>query len=263
MNKAIKELKSAARETLLGNYGTLVGCYIIMDLLLSMTSSPLRILLQNAPVIPVWLYPVIVIMQLPLLFIAFILSGGWYYQYLKLIRGQKPGMGDIFYFFRHDPLKCIQMELWLLLYLLPSFIPPVIGTILLIALNASITGIVAFTLGIITFIPISYSILFGASLIYYIFCDHPEYRARDILKASFQLMKGQKLRLLILMLSFLGFCLLGIVSFGLALLWAIPYLHATMAYFYKDLSENEKMEEKIDVIPADSSGKYYTNDYWL
>ena len=52
-------------------------------------------------------------------------------------------------------------------------------------------------------------------------------------------MVHHKGRLFYLYVSFLPLILLGILSFGLALLWILPYMAATEAEFFLDLIRNK------------------------
>lgn len=73
------------------------------------------------------------------------------------------------------------------------------------------------------------------SMAYYIMNDHPEISAMEAIEMSKELMDGQKMRLFTLTLSFIGWFLLGIITFGLGFLYLMPYYNATVANFYEDL----------------------------
>ena len=73
------------------------------------------------------------------------------------------------------------------------------------------------------------------ALVYFIANDEPEIGVFDAMKRSSALMQGQKNRLCLLGLSFTGWILLGILAFGIGMLWAMTYLFAAMAVFYDDL----------------------------
>ncbi|MFD1471744.1 DUF975 family protein [Companilactobacillus mishanensis] len=64
------------------------------------------------------------------------------------------------------------------------------------------------------------------------------YQISDYITKSRQLMDGHKADYFVLQLSFLGWVLLGIVTFGIALIWIVPYYNLTMANFYRDLIDN-------------------------
>jgi uncharacterized membrane protein len=73
------------------------------------------------------------------------------------------------------------------------------------------------------------------SMSYYIMNDHPEIGPMEAIEMSKELMDGQKMRLFTLTLSFIGWFLLGIITFGLGFLYLMPYYNATIANFYEDL----------------------------
>ncbi|MBA1393481.1 DUF975 family protein [Bombilactobacillus bombi] len=64
----------------------------------------------------------------------------------------------------------------------------------------------------------------------------------DCITRSRQLMKGQKWRLFVLQLSFLGWEILNLIVLGFGSIWLKPYENATYAAFYKDLSANLTLE---------------------
>ena len=69
----------------------------------------------------------------------------------------------------------------------------------------------------------------------YIKSDHPDYDWRACLDASRQMMKGNKWRLFVLDLSFIGWYIVGALIIGVGTLWVVPYHQATRAQFYEDL----------------------------
>ncbi len=88
--------------------------------------------------------------------------------------------------------------------------------------------------------------LYRYSLVYYISIDNPDLTVGAILDKSKNMMKGHKMDLFILYLSFIGWFFLSILTFGLGFLWLVPYMHQTVAEFYIDLKNKEKgLEEDI------------------
>ncbi|MFD1418909.1 DUF975 family protein [Companilactobacillus keshanensis] len=67
--------------------------------------------------------------------------------------------------------------------------------------------------------------------------DGDKYAFTDYITKSRQLMDGNKWRYFVLQLSYIGWYLLGYITFGIALIWVIPYVCMTNANFYKDLVE--------------------------
>lgn len=73
------------------------------------------------------------------------------------------------------------------------------------------------------------------AMAYYIMNDHPDISPMEAIEMSKEMMDGQKMRLFNLILSFIGWFLLGIITFGLGFLYLMPYYNATIANFYEDL----------------------------
>ena len=56
------------------------------------------------------------------------------------------------------------------------------------------------------------------------------------IKLDAALMDGHKMELFKLMLSFIGWIILGMFTFGLLYIWLIPYMNTTIALFYQQLT---------------------------
>lgn len=87
---------------------------------------------------------------------------------------------------------------------------------------------------IITVIVIWLHLSFSMTL--YLYCDSPWKKAPDLLRESNQLMNGNRGRLLLLNLSFVGISILGVLSLGIGMLFIEPYLNMTLVLFYEDLT---------------------------
>jgi len=76
---------------------------------------------------------------------------------------------------------------------------------------------------------------YSYAMAFYIKADHPEYSAEQAITESRILMQGNKLKLFMLDLSFIGWILLGSLCFGIGVLWVVPYMESAHAEFYRDL----------------------------
>lgn len=70
---------------------------------------------------------------------------------------------------------------------------------------------------------------------FYMILDFPNWSATTILKKSFEVMNGNKLRLFLLYVSFLPSFLLSIFTCGITLIWVIPYMNMALTNFYLDI----------------------------
>lgn len=75
---------------------------------------------------------------------------------------------------------------------------------------------------------------------FYIIAEDKDINPIDALRKSKAMMKGYKWKYFLLQLRFLGLTLLCIVfTFGIGLLWLVPYINITFAHFYLELKANE------------------------
>lgn len=79
---------------------------------------------------------------------------------------------------------------------------------------------------------------YSYAMTYYIAKDRPELSAEDCINESMKMMAGNKMRLFLLDLSFIGWFLLSCITFGIGLLWLMPYVQTARAAFYEDLKES-------------------------
>lgn len=76
---------------------------------------------------------------------------------------------------------------------------------------------------------------YSYSMSYYIMNDHPEYTPSQCLTESRRIMRGHKLDLFFLDLSFIGWMFVSMFTCGLGFLWLTPYMNMAHAEFYNRL----------------------------
>lgn len=76
---------------------------------------------------------------------------------------------------------------------------------------------------------------YSYSMSYYIKNDHPEYTWQQCIDESRHIMDGNKAKLFLLDLSFIGWIIVGMLCFGIGVLWVTPYMEAAHANFYEDI----------------------------
>lgn len=79
------------------------------------------------------------------------------------------------------------------------------------------------------------------SMLPYIIADNPEIEAMEALEKSQEMMRGNKLRLLGLYFSFIGWFILAALTFGIGFVFLAPYIQTTVANFYVDIRGNKKV----------------------
>ncbi len=86
---------------------------------------------------------------------------------------------------------------------------------------------------------------YAYSMSFYILKDNPELSANEARKQSIEMMRGNKWRLFCLDLSFIGWALLSILTFGILMLWVSPVQQASHAAFYESLKPAPAAAEEV------------------
>ena len=197
------ELKSHAKNQLRGKWGLAIGGIIVTFLIQFVVNLLSRFTEDNIALLIVFtLVSVIISTVMSIGMCRFSLN----YAY----EDKEPELKDIFSGF---PVILKAIGLCILLTLIVF-----VGVILLI-----IPGII-------------FSFMFSQS--YYILADDNSKSIVQCLKESAAMMKGYKFEYFVLGLSFLGWFILGMIPFGIGLLWVIPYMNVTIASFYLKVKNN-------------------------
>ena len=77
---------------------------------------------------------------------------------------------------------------------------------------------------------------FSYAMTPFILADAPDLTATQAITRSRKLMDGHKWELFLLSLTFVGWEILGALSFGIGLLWVTPYKNAAYAAFYRQIA---------------------------
>lgn len=76
----------------------------------------------------------------------------------------------------------------------------------------------------------------------YILAEHPELTASEAIERSKEMMSGNRFRLFCLHFSFIGWSILCAFTLGIGNLWLKPYIQASTAAFYREISGTERRE---------------------
>lgn len=74
------------------------------------------------------------------------------------------------------------------------------------------------------------------AMVPYLMADRPYLSAREALAESKAMMRGHRFELFCLELSFYGWALLCVLTCGVGFVWLTPYMQATLANYYQELS---------------------------
>lgn len=81
-------------------------------------------------------------------------------------------------------------------------------------------------------------------LAYIIAAENPELTGKEAVLKSEELMKNNRAKLFFLELSFIGWAILSVFTFGIGLLWLAPYIQFSTISFYKHLANPNVITEE-------------------
>ena len=243
------ELKDKAKDTLIGNYGTLILGSFLFSLIiclvififgfvffLSVTAS-----LYSGSGYSLAAFRMFRVGLLLGQILSGFLSFGISYICLKLACGQPGHYTDVFYgFSRNNVFKTLILTLLRLAFSYICILPgEYFRAGYMQTPDASLLRmtILAYAIGCCIYIPIALAL----DMSYFLLLDFPDKKAAGILKDSFRLMKGNRKRLFSLQLSFIPLQLLCLLTLGIGGLWLEPYMNMTYTVFYLDLINPKKV----------------------
>ena len=234
--KSSSQLKQVARGIMLGKYRNAISILLASDLILN-TLSLFTTTAYNSTLGII----IGVIISFILTIFGTILSVGQCSFYLNIACDQPYQFSDLFTGFKIHPDKTIITQVIIQLLTLLPLIPAIVVMLITTAFyaqNIVISFLVACFLLIIG-AGISWWISLRFSQVYYLLLDFPDYSAKELMKMSWKLMKGNVGRLLYIQVSFIPLTLAGLLSFGIGLLFIQPYQNMTYTLFYLDLMQSE------------------------
>lgn len=142
--------------------------------------------------------------------------------YVNLVKGVKPEIKDAFAGFK---------DFW-----------TAFKTTFLVGLFTALWSLLFYIPGIIKAISYSMSM--------FIVAENPGISSREAIRRSKEMMHGHKMEYFVLGLSFIGWALLCGITFGIAAIWVIPYMQATLVNFYNNIKPVEA-EATVEESPAE------------
>lgn len=196
----IIELKNKAKEKLKGHYKDAIIITLII-IIMALVNSLLNRYIENSAIK--------VTISIITTFIETFFTLGTTSFYLKLARGEDTSYKELF---AHKDL--------LITGVLIS---------LIIAIFVLLWGLLLIVPGIIAAISYSYAL--------YILIDNNDIEFMDAINKSKEMMMGHKKDFFFLIISFLGWIILSLLSFGILLLYVTPYINMTITLFYEEIKE--------------------------
>lgn len=263
MKGNIRSYKRAAKQTLKGKYTKAIWAIIAVNIL-SMLGSNLVVSLFTGDTLFEEILTQVVSFVVSLILCIF--SAGLSYMYLNMSREKKYAYKDILYFFKHNPDRVIIAGFVLAIINEIAFIPYYCveyltdydavrtSTEAYMTYLSAIAGttVLAMLINLILTIPLVQ--------VYYLQADELELGGIDALKKSVKLMKGHKIKYILLELSFVPQMLLAAILMtagvlgmayemvllsvldlagGILIFRLMPYMKMTEVFFYRSLIEDE------------------------
>ena len=237
-HKSTTEMKSAARELLLGKYGSYISAYITAELVLSFISVIAGSVLPDSSIGMAINLAISFVIEL----LAAVFLLGMIHFTMNICKGQTYKLSDVFYGFRSHPDKAIICKFLFLLAELIAMLPAILFFVLYTITENGLLMIAAslfLVIGMVAAVAIHLSLYF----VYYLILDYPNATIRELIEYCLHMMQGHRIKLFYLYASFLPMYALGILSFGIGLLFVEPYVNVTVAQFYLDVFFVEVKEE--------------------
>ena len=231
------EIRQEARKSLTGKWGkaalaTLV--FFVIDYVISFV-------LNLVPAIGV-IASTVISVPLSFGFIVVVMA--------KLKRGEEISYIEFFKNGFDKFAKVWQVTLWIFVKMLAPIVVAIVGAIVMtsgvtMSVAESSTGSVLTILGVVVYlvgIPRAYSY----KLALYIINDNPDMLAKETVEKSAEIMNGHRWEFFWLQLTFIGWAFLACLTFGIGMLWLIPYIQVSTVAFYDNLIGNNDFEIKND-----------------
>ena len=221
--RTFKEIKDAALAALKGKWGNYCCITLIYSLITGIISNIASLLVKVDVIIGTICCILICLALLPPFGYSLTVV------FLKAYRGIDSKIADLFNGYKDFLrivltmlLKCIYILLWSLLLVVPGIVKTISYAMTEFVLN-----------------------------------DNPDLKYDKAISRSSQLMRGHKMDYFLFALSFIGWAILCMMTFGIGYFWLIPYFHTAKAGFYNDLLAEEAKagnignEPQPEILPAE------------
>lgn len=230
-------IRKKAREALAGKWSKgVIITFLVM--LINIGLSLLSFKLKNNVIIVNILSAIMVLISVPL-------GLGTTYAFIKLKRNEDVKVLDFIKLAFTNFAKSWSLMVVTIVKMILPIICIIVGIILFVIMACSSYKISfgLLVVGVIVYLAaIVYAVVIGLRYIlsYYISYDNPSINAFEAVNESARLMKGHKGDYFVLILSFLGWAIISVLTFGVGLLWLIPYMQTTVVCFYDEILEKNK-----------------------
>ena len=224
------QLKAQAKEKALDRYGTLIAANVLIFVIQFILSGITTVSASGNVFILVINQLIAIVVDI----LLGILVSGKAYLYMNLVYSQTTSATDIFYGLKLHPEKAVLIQS---LFVAVNLICTVPISLLLFFMDRNSST--ALTITLIAILVVGVIIRIYISLTYsqtfFLLHDFPERSVKELFATSRRLMKGNRLSLLYIYISYIPLYLFGIITLFIPLLWISVYRYTTVTVFYQDL----------------------------
>ena len=246
MYKTCKDIKADARQSLLGYYRVPIASAVAVGLITMLLNIPFNQMMSNGMYYGSGFRVLIgIVGSLIISLLSCLLDAGLCRIHLQIARRHTTNIRDVLYPFLNQPNRYLAFGALQIVLGLVCELP---GMLLLAVASAWLTlesgsGMLLLLIGAAVWLAGSIVLIIvelSWSMTSYLFLDDISLTCREAIRRSRYMMSGNKGRLFKLTLSFIGIALLGLLSFGIGLLWVAAYLRHSRVWFYLDLTDTSR-----------------------
>lgn len=242
MTRSSRELKRISRDILNNRYSIPMGAFLAAWLIPTLIEIPFSMSLGEYPTTSQFIISCLA--EFLILLIAQVLAVGCLLVHLDLTRQKDCRLVTVFSPFRSGTERYFGASLLYILLVAIACVPGILGGVWF-----SYTGFCGRSAAVLAVCCILTLVLLAVVILNYrlaflFLLDYPQMKVKAAFQECRHMMKNHKLRLLYILLSFLGWYGLIVCSFGIAALWVVPYMTQTLVTFYLDCTG------ELDRIPV-------------
>ncbi len=236
MSLSNREICRAARVNLTGVYRLGITAFLLANIASFAMQLPFQALETNHPTTTQQVISLVVTILIALLTV--LLGVGQCFIHLQLAKESVttlPNPAQVFYCFKHHPDRYLLCAILMGLMYVLCLIPSGVGFFLYIQNEDTLLLGIFILLIIVSLLAIAY-VTIRFAFAFLLLLEQEDLSVTDSFMQSLSLTKGHEGQLFLLLLAFVGYNVLVILTLGLAALWVVPYEYQIISVCYLDLT---------------------------
>lgn len=242
MSRSSRELKRISRDILNNRYTLPMGAFLTAWLIPTLIEIPFSMSLGDYPTNSQLIISCLA--EFLIMLIAQVLAIGRLLIHLDMTRAKECRLVTVFSPFRYGAERYFGASLFYVLLIALACTPGILATVWFSYTGFSVSSAALLAVCCTLALVLTVIVMLNYRLTFLFLLDYPQMKVHAAFKECRRMMKKNRLRLLYIFFSFLGWCGLIVCSFGIAALWAVPYMTQTLVTFYLDCTG------ELDRIPV-------------